>query len=113
MVAVHTGFGWESSGAGQQVALNEGVVGRRAHDFECSWRENGQVGKEQRELMFPQDGNVLAGLSGALWGRLNEGLDGTEEMAPRRWLPVRQASSCGTEDGGTTPINAEARGGTC
>lgn len=31
------------------VALNEGVVGRRAHDFECSWRENGQVGKEQRD----------------------------------------------------------------
>lgn len=54
-------------------------------------------GKGAKGLVFPQDGYVLGGLSDALWAKLNENLDGTDEMAagkagrageqlrPRRW----------------------------
>ena len=54
-------------------------------------------GKAARELVFPQDRYILAGLSDSLWAQLNEELDITAQMAaaqewrageqlrPRRW----------------------------
>lgn len=64
----------------REVLANEALVaGVRAH---ASWNQNGE--SSAREMLFPQDRYVLAGLSDTLWLRITEALSISAEEAVER-----------------------------